>query len=191
MANFDQEYFHTGIDIDYALGSATTLRVGLARYRLLYDERPARDLTGALLTTSPSQYYDYAGVELGMTRQLGRAVALEVDYSRVERTDRFVGYYDYTRDALRLRATFKPSDRFDIAVGAVARSYDYPRAFAFHASAAGPRELEELGAELTGEFRVTRRLALYASLDTLEVTSTDLRAEHSRSRTTLGVEWRR
>jgi hypothetical protein len=191
VANFDQEYFYTGIDIDYALSSAMTLHVGLVRYRLLYDDRPARDLDGALLTTNPSQYYDYVGAQFGLTRELGRAVALEFDYSRVERTDRFVGYYDYVRDAVRLRAKFRPTERFDLALGAVARSYDYPRAFAFHLAAAGPRELEELGAELTAEFRATPRLAIFAALDTLDVTSTDLRAEHARTRTTLGVEWRR
>lgn len=191
VANFDQEYFYTGVDIGYAFSDAMTFEVGLARYRLLYDERPARDLTGALLTTNPSQYNDYVGVQLGMRRQLGRAVALEAEYSRVERTDRFVGYYDYTRDTLRLRAAFRPSERFDIALGAVGRSYEYPRAFAFHVAAGGARELEEFGAELTAEFRITRRLALSAALDTLDVTSTDSRAEHARTRTTLGVEWRR
>jgi hypothetical protein len=191
VANFDQEYFYTGVDIDYSLGSATTLRFGLVRYRLLYDDRPARDLAGALLTTNPAQYYDYAGAQLGLTRALGSAISLELDYSRVERTDRFVGYYDYSRDALRVRARFKPMDRFDMAIGVVARSYDYPRAFAFHAAAAGARELKEMGAELTAEYRATRRLALFAAIDTLDVTSTDLRAEHSRVRTTFGVEWRR
>lgn len=191
VANFDQDYFYTGIDIDYALRSATTLRFGFARYRVLYDERPARDLTGALLTSNPAQYYDYAGAQVGVTQALGRAVSLEFDYSRVERTDRFVGYYDYSRDALRLRARFAPTDRFEMALGVVARNYDYPRAFAFHVESAGARELEEVGAELTAEYRATRRLALFATIDTLEVTSTDLRAEYSRARTTLGVEWRR
>jgi hypothetical protein len=126
-----------------------------------------------------------------VTQALGSAISLEFDYSRVERTDRFVGYYDYSRDALRVRIRFKPMDRFDIALGVMARSYDYPRAFAFHTAGGGARELEEVGAELTAEYRATRRLALFAGIDTLDVTSTDLRAEHARVRTTLGVEWRR
>jgi hypothetical protein len=53
------------------------------------------------------------------------------------------------------------------------------------------RELDELGAELKAEYRVTRRLALWAELSTLDVTSRDARAEYARTQTVLGAEWRR
>jgi hypothetical protein len=191
VANFDHDFFYTGVDIDYALGDLTTLRFGLRQYRTPYDDRPARDLTGALLDTNPAQRYDHRGVQVGVTRQLGRAVELEADYLRLERVDEFVGYYDYTQDVLRLRARFRPAPRFDLALSALARSYDYPRAFAFHVPAAGRRELEELGLELEAEFRISQRLALVAELDSLDVTSTDARAQYVRTRSMLGVEWRR
>lgn len=191
VANFDHDFYYTGVDIDYALRDATTLRFGFRQYRALYDDRPARDLTGALLDTNPAQRYDHRGVQLGVTRRLGRAVELDADYLRLERIDEFVGYYDYTLDVLRLRAAFRPTPRFDVALSALARSYDYPRAFAFHVPAAGARELEELGLKLEAEFRITRRLALVAELDSLDVTSTDARAEYLRTQSMLGVEWRR
>jgi hypothetical protein len=191
VANFDQDFFSTGVDIDYAWSDLMTLHAGLRQYRTSYDERPARDLTGALLDTNPPQEYAHLGVQLGVTRELGAAVELRADYLRLERTDGFVGYYDYTQDVLRVGFGFAPTPRFDIALHAVGRSYDYPRAFAFHVAAGGAREITERSFELEAEFRVTRRLALWAELDSAEVISTDARAEYARTRAMLGVEWRR
>ena len=191
VANFDHDFFYTGVDVDYALRDVTTLRFGLRQYRTLYDDRPARDLTGALLDTNPAQRYNHRGVQIGVTRRLGRAIELDADYLLLERLDEFAGYYDYTLDVLRIRAAFRPTPRFDVALSALARRYDYPRAFAFHVPAAGARELEELGVRLEAEFRITRRLALVAELDSLDVTSTDARAEYLRTRSMLGVEWRK
>lgn len=191
VANFDHDFFYTRVDIDYALRELTTLRFGFRQYRTLYDDRPARDLTGALLDTSPAQRYDHRGLQVGATRRLGRAAELEADYFRLERVDEFVGYYDYTQDVLRLGAVFHPGPRFNIALSALARSYDYPRAFAYHVPAGGPRELDELGVRLEAELRITRHLALVAELDSLDVTSTDARAEYLRTQSMLGVEWRK
>jgi hypothetical protein len=191
VANFDHEYFYTAVDIDYELGDAMKLRAGLRQYRRVYDARPARDLTGALVTTNPPQEYGYVGLQLGVTRELGSAIELDADYMRVERVDEFLGYYDYTLDVVRLGARFHAGSRFDLTLAGVARRYDYPRAFAFNVAAGGARELEELGAELAAEFRVTRRLALWGELNTQDVTSTDARAEYARTRAAIGVEWRR
>jgi hypothetical protein len=191
VANYDQEYYFTGVNIDYDFTEAMNLSFGLSRYRRIYDERPARDLTGALLPTNPAQQYDYRGLQIGVTRQVGRAIEVGLDYLKLDRIDEFLGYYDYTQDVLRMRATFRPGPRFELSLAAVARTYDFPNAFAFNVTAGGPRELEELGAELRAEYRITPRLALWAELRTLDVTSTDARAQYARAQTMLGAEWRR
>jgi len=191
VANFDHDYFFTAVDVDYDLSAVMTLRASVRRYQRLYDDRPARDLTGALLATNPAQEYVYSGVQVGVSRQMGRTVALDADYLRLDRSDEFLGYYDYVQDVLRVRATFRPNARFDWWLAAVARSYDYPNAFAFNVPAGGPRELEELGAELHGNFHLKHGLTLSAWLDTFDATSTDARAAYTRARAVLGVEWRR
>ena len=151
----------------------------------------ARSSGGPSVTPARSAPLRPFGVQLGVTRQLGAAVELEADYLRLERTDEFLGYYDYIQDVLRLGAAFRPTPRFDIELKAVARTYDYPNAFAFHVAAGGPRELEELGLSLEAEFRMTRRLTLSAAVDSFDVTSTDARAEYLRTQSMLGVEWRK
>ena len=191
VANFDHDFFYTGVDIDYDFSDVMTLRFGLRQYRTVYDERPARDLTGALLDTNPAQKYAHRGVQIGLARRLGRAVELEADYLRLDRTDEFLGYYDYTQDVLRVRFGFSPTPRLRVALSALARVYDYPSAFAYHVAAGGARELEEIGITLEAEYRFTPRLALEAELDSLDVTSTDGRAAYLRTQAMLGVEWRR
>jgi tetratricopeptide (TPR) repeat protein len=191
VANFDHDFFYTGVDIDYDFSDVMALRFGVRRYRAVYDERPARDLTGELLDTNPAQEYDYRGLELGLARRLGRAVELEADYLRLERTDEFVGYYDYTQDVLKVGFQFEPTPRARLALAVLGRSYDYPNAFAYHVAAGGARELEEVGITLEAEYRFTSRLALKAELDSLDVTSTDARAAYLRTRAMIGVEWRK
>jgi hypothetical protein len=191
VANYDQDVYYTGVDIDYDFSDVMALHFGLSQYRTVYDERPARDLTGTLLDTNPPQEYSHSGMQLGITRQLGRAVEIGADYLVVERIDEFLGYYDYTQDVLRLRVGFKPTPRFDIDLAALARTYDYPNAFAFHVAAGGARELEETGIALEGAYRITPRLTLWAEVDSLDVTSTDARAAYARNKAMLGVEWRK
>jgi hypothetical protein len=130
-------------------------------------------------------------VQLGLARRLGRAVELEADYSRVDRTDEFLGYYDYTQDVLRVGLGFIPTPRLRLALSALGRSYDYPNAFAYHVAAGGARELEELTLAVEAEYWLTPRLALKAEIDSVDVTSTDARAAYRRSQAMLGVEWRR
>jgi len=191
VANFDHDFFYTAVDVDYDFSEVMTLRFGVRKYRTTYDDRPARDLTGALLDTNPAQEYDYAGLQLGLERQLGRAVALEADYLRLDRTDGFVGYYDYTQDVLRVGFGFHPAPRFDLKLAALARSYDYPNAFAYHVAAGGARELEEAGVTLEAHYRIKPHFTLRAELASLDVTSTDARAAYLRTQAMLGVEWRK
>jgi tetratricopeptide (TPR) repeat protein len=191
VANFDHDFFYTGVDVGYDFSDVMTLRFGVRQYRTVYDDRPARDLTGVLLDTNPAQHYAHWGLQLGFARRLGRAVMLEGEYLRLDRTDEFLGYYDYTQDVLRLGLGFSPTPQFDVALSALGRSFDYPNAFAYHVTAGGARELEEVGIALDVEYRFTPQLKLTAELDALDVTSTDARAAHLRTQAMLGIEWRR
>ena len=191
VASYGHDYLHGTLSIDYALNEATSLSLGLRKYRRDYDERPAYDLNGDLFTTNPAQRYAYEGVQLGLERRFGRAIELDADLLRLDRRDEFVGYNDYTQDVLRLRAVFRPGSRFRLSLAATARSYDYPRALAFNEPAAGPRELDAATADVTAEFRATRHLSIWAQAMVTDVTSTDARSAYARSQTVLGAQWRR
>jgi hypothetical protein len=110
---------------------------------------------------------------------------------RLDRTDLFAGYNDYVQDIVGLRAVYRPQRRFALSLGATSRVYDYPNAFAFNDPATGPKELDGLDTALLAEFHVTSTLAVSLELASTDVTSTDSRAEYSRTQTVVGVTWRR
>ena len=111
---------------------------------------------------------------------------------RLERTDEFLGYYDYTQDVLRVRFGFQPTRalrhlarrRSRAATTTRARSRSTWRRAALASS-------RRSGSSLEAEYRVTPRFALWAELDSLDVTSTDARAAYLRTQAMLGVEWRK
>ena len=191
VRGYDHDYVRGVVSIDYKLRPATSVSVRLRNYWRDYDERLAYDSSGALLTTNPALQYVYQGVQLGVAQRFGRVVELDADFLRLERTDMFEGYDDYSQDAVLLRAVFRPGTRFKLLLSAVGRSYDYPRAFAFNDPAGGPLTLDAASAELAAEFQATRKLSIFAEIAVTDVTSTDSRIEYARTRTLLGARWRR
>jgi tetratricopeptide (TPR) repeat protein len=191
LASYDQELYRVGASISYEINDATAVSFGMHSSRTLYDERSSRDLDGDLLSDNDPLEYGYAGVELTATRRLFDALELELKYLRLDRTDVFLGYNDYTRDIVGLHAVYRPHRRFLLSLGATSEVYDYPNAFAFNEPAAGPKELEASETELLAEFQITSTLAVSVELATTDVTSTDARAEYSRTQTVVGVTWRR
>jgi tetratricopeptide (TPR) repeat protein len=191
VTNYDNELYFVKASVGYELNDATALSFGLSSYRRAYDQRLARDLGGVLLSTNAALEYDYQGVELGVRRRLLEFIDLEFDYRRLDRTDQFLGYNDYTQDVIGLHAVFRPNGRFLLSLGATSRVYDYVNAFAFNEPAAGPKELEDLSGELFAEFHLTKSWSISARMAISDVTSTDTRAEYSRAQTALGLTWRR
>ena len=190
VAGYDHDYLHGVVSVDYDLRPATTLRFGVRNYQRNYDTRLAYDLNGDLLTTSPALRYSYQGVQLGVAQRFQR-IELDADLSRLDRTDAFEGYGDYAQAALLVRAIFHPGTRFRLSLSVVARSYDYPRAFAFNDPAGGPLMLDSTGAQVAAEFRATRKLSVFAEVGVTDVTSTDARITYARMQSQLGVRWRR
>lgn len=190
VASYDQEigWLHTTLGYDF--GGATRVKVGLRRYRRAFDERPARDLSGSITDVSPALSYDYDGVELGVERWFTRAFLLQIEGLHLRRSDRFEGYDDYNQTAVEVAATFRPGSRFEATLAAVSRTYDYPNAFAFDSEGAGPKETEHQGFDVALAYRFNERLSFWIEVEAFEVTSTDLRAEHQRTRSGAGVRWR-
>jgi hypothetical protein len=190
VPNFDNELYLGELFVRYALGDATTLSLELPRYRRVFDEYRARDLTGDMLSANAPLEYKYSGTGIGLDRRFGERIDLAFTYLRLTRVDGFAGYADYTQDVVTLRASFRPTSRFFLALGATSRVYDYANAFAYNEPAAGAKELEDLTGELRAEYRVSERWSVSADLATQDVTSTDERAAYSRARTVIGAAWR-
>lgn len=191
ITNLDQESFVAGVHIGYRLTESTRLGLRLRGYGRSYDSRRARDLDGLLLSANPTLRYTYQTAELGVEQRLSTRARIDFDLIRTEREDGFVGYADYSQNAARLAVRFQPNRKLRLAIAAVSRAYEYPNAFAFNVIAGGPRELDWLSAELNFEYRFTPAISLWAELEIRDVAATDLRVNYDRTRSMLGVRWRR
>ena len=92
-------------------------------------------------------------------------------------TDRFQGYYDYTRDWIGLSAVWRPTGPFRLNVSTRYRKYDYANAFVFNDPAGGARDLDILDASLRAQYRITKRWSLWGEFEMRDQSSSDPRAD--------------
>lgn len=189
--SYDHDLYFARGWVEYRFSDRMGLSASLRQYRRAYDQRAARDLNGALLSTNPRLLFRYDGIQIGIERKLAAALTLGFDYQRLDRTDAFVGYDDYTRDIYRLSLDYRPTTRMRVYTRVFTGGYDYPRAFAFNTPAGGPRTLDRLDGFARVEYRLRRNLWLWGELEVDDVASSDTRADYSRTRTAIGAMWRR
>jgi hypothetical protein len=190
IASYDTDLYLFKVRASYAFSERTSMRAALHSYRREAAERQSRDLTGTLLSTYPPLDYAYQGVELGVTQRVLSWMSLDVSYMRLDRTDQFQGYMNYTQDIIGARVVMRPSKRWTISAGLTQRSYDYENAFAFNVPAAGPKTLDDSVADLGVNFDVMKSLSVSVDFASTDVTSSDPRAAYTRERSLIGVVWR-
>jgi len=166
------------------------MRAALHSYKRQAAERQSRDIDGTLLSTYPPLDYSYQGVELGVTQRVLGWMSLDFSYMRLDRTDAFQGYMNYTQDIIGARVVMRPAKRWTISAGLTQRSYDYQNAFAFNDPAAGPKTLDDSIADLAVNVDVLKSLSVSVDLASTDVTSSDPRAAYTRQRSLVGVVWR-
>ena len=108
---------------------------------------------------------------------------------RTERTDKYVGYNNYTRDSVGLEFHWAPGYRFDLEASGTYRLYDYPNAFAFHEPLAGRKIQESAQVGIIGSYQMTRHLSLVGEIRYRETVSNDTRIQYERNRYALSILW--
>jgi len=190
VASYDTDLYLFKLRASYAFSDRTSMRAAVHSYRRQAAERQSRDIDGTLLSTYPPLDYAYQGVELGVTQRVLRWMSLDFSYMRLDRTDGFEGYMNYTQDIIGARVVMRPSKRWTVSAGLTQRSYDYPNAYAFNDPTAGPKTLDDSVADLSVNFDVLKSLSVSVDLASTDVTSSDPRAAYTRQRSMLGVVWR-
>ncbi len=190
VPEYDHEYFVFGANLQYKFTRTSLLRLSLEKYSRRYGDRPSFDLDGNQLVTAPTVRYDYLEAGLTARQRITRSMWFGFNYSRTERTDRYLGYNDYGLDQFGFDWHWRAGQRFRFEFDGYYRSYDYPNAFAFNNPAAGIKTLEAVHGKLIAEFRVTPHLSIAADAVYREKESTDARIAYDRLLFSLGVTWR-
>jgi len=189
VPEYDHEYFLFGTNLQYKFAPVSLLRLTVDKSSRRYGDRPAYDLNGQLLITNPDLRYDYLEIGLLARQRITRNMWFGFGYEITDRTDRYLGYNDYSRDSYGFEFHWSPGRRFDLELNGHYRIYDYPNAFAFHNPVSGPKTLETADGELIASYRITRRLSLVAEFEYREVASTDIRIAYERKMYSIGFVW--
>jgi hypothetical protein len=189
LPQYDHEYFRARLYGQYKFTKSSLLRLTGEYYTRRYSGRVSRDLDGQQRIGNPNIRYDYVALALRVRQRIMDSMWIGIDASRTQRTDRYVGYFDYTRDSAGLEFHWSPGYRFDLEASGVYSRYDFPNAFAFHNPAQGERTQESLLARALVSYRVKPRLSIFVEARHKETVSTDIRIQYDRTQYILGVRW--
>ena len=189
LPEYDHEYFLASTFGQYRFTPSSLLRLTASYYSRRFGDRPSYDLDGRQRPGNPAMRYDYVSLAARARQRITDSMWFGFDVERTERTDQYVGYYDYTRDSFAFEFRWSPGERFDVDLRTEYRLYDYPNAFAFHNATAGRRTQETLMTGLLASYRITRNLSIVLDGRFEETVSNDFRIQYDRSRFSLGVLW--
>jgi tetratricopeptide (TPR) repeat protein len=188
-SQYDHEYFRTRVFAQYKFASSSLLRLGAEYYTRRFSDRPSYDLDGQQRIGNPNIRYDYVAAGLRARQRITEDMWVGFDVRRTQRTDEYVGYFDYTRDSFGMEYHWSPGYRFDLEIGGTYDLYDFPNAFAFHEPAQGVRTQESLRARMRASYRLKRHLSLFLEARHKETVSNDIRIQYDRSQYMIGVRW--
>jgi len=190
VPEYDHQFYAARLYGQYKFTPRSLFRVTAEYYSRRFGDRPSYDLDGQQRIGNPGIRYDYLAVGLRARHRLADSLWFGVDVEHTERTDQYVGYYDYSRDSIGAELHWSPGLRFELEGSAVYNLYDFPNAFAFHEPALARRTQESLDATLEARFHVTAHLSIVAEARHREVVSNDIRIQYDRTRYLIGVRWR-
>lgn len=189
VPEYDHEYLYARLYGQYRFTRTSLLRITGEYYSRRFGDRPSYDLDGRQRIGNPAIRYDYVALGLRARQRITGDMWFGFDVERTERTDQYVGYYDYTRDSFSAEFHWSPGTRFDFDVTSVYSLYDYPNAFAFHEPTLPRRTQESLDATFRARYHFTPHLSLVAEAVHRQVVSNDIRIQYERNRFSLGIRW--
>jgi tetratricopeptide (TPR) repeat protein len=189
VSEYDHEFFAARLYGQYKFTRTSLLRITGEYYSRRFGDRPSFDLDGQQRVGNPGIRYDYVALGLRARQRITDDMWFGFDVERTERTDQYVGYYDYTRDSFGVDFHWSPVPRLDLDASGVYNLYDYPNAFAFHEPTLPRRTQESLDATFRVRYHFTPHLSVVAEAVHREVVSNDIRIQYERTRYLVGIRW--
>lgn len=192
---WDHSYFIVGGDARFPIGNRTSLKLGYDFSIRDFDSRPSHSANGALTRANPTVTYLYHSPAVTLSHRFSKAFVTFLSYEFTFRQDTFVGYNDYTRHKLKLRAIFKPSKDVKLRLVTSYRKRDYDNAFAFDNPAAGigSKNFDIYTVNARGEFKLgflpSNHWALWGEADYRNQASGDIRYDYDRTKILGGIQW--
>lgn len=191
LPEYDHEYFEVGGILQYRFTPTALARLTLEKSSRIFGDRPSFELDGSQAITNPAVRYDYLEAGVTARQRVGDSMWFGFGYRHTERSDRYVGYNDFSREQFEIDFRWRAAGRLQLEAGGYYRIYDFPNAYAFHNPVAGPKTLESLGAHALVSYAISRSLSIDLKAQSYEAVSTDARIQYDRVHYSLGVTWQR
>ncbi len=191
VPEYDHEYLNFGFHTQFRFTETSLLRLELEGESRTFGDRPSYDLDGRQRLGNPSVEYQYLTGSVTARQKITRHAWFGVSFARTERTDEYIGYYDYTRDSFHAEIQWAPTRRLKLEASARYSIYDYPNAFAFNDDNLSRRTLETLHGRFEGTWRITDSLRLIGDVRVRESSSNDARIEYDQTAFSLSLRWSR
>ncbi|MGD8939205.1 MAG: hypothetical protein PVJ72_07490 [Gammaproteobacteria bacterium] len=193
VSQYDHTYFLLGGDVKYQIAKPTKLTLGYKYYTYDYDERPSRNEDGRLTTNrqpNPPREYEYNKFDITLRHRINNAWLTYLDYERKTRTDKYVGYDNYTKDLFKVRVHYEINKNNKIKLSYAYWERDYPNAFAFDNREVGiAKQYDGTDLNVSATTKLDKNKAIVVDFEYVDENTTDLRYDYDRYRAFVSFQW--
>jgi hypothetical protein len=190
VSQYDHTYYRLGGDVKYQVAKPTKLTVGYKFYVYDYDERPSRDSNGNLFLSNPTRKYEYNVFDVTVRHRFSKAWLAYIDYERKTRTDKYVGYDNYTKDLFKLRLHYAINKNNKIKVSLDYWERNYPNAFAFDNDVIGiQKKYDGTDFKVSSTTKLDKNKSIVVDFKYVDENTTDLRYDYDRYKAFVSFQW--
>jgi hypothetical protein len=190
VSQYDHTYYRLGGDLKYQVAKPTKVSFGYKFYVYDYDERPSRDANGNLFRSNPTRKYEYNVFDVTVRHRLSKSWLTYFDYERKTRSDKYVGYDNYTKDLLKLRLHYEINKNNKIKITLDYWERDYPNAYAFDNDAINiQKKYDGTDLKVSSTTKLDENKAIVAEFKYVDENSTDLRYDYDRYKAFVSFQW--
>lgn len=196
LDSYDHDRLEASAELMWRMAKNARLYLEYAHEVRDYTDRHARSLDGDDPDANPLLEYTYHRFMTTLRVKPLRPWTVELRWRRGDRSDGFLDYNAYDRDAYRLRSTVK-TDRTQWRLTAESGERDFERAFIFdepvNPMTGQPNPIksqEVVDLELDVRFSWKKHLRPLVRIDFVDQESADPRFAYTRTRGIVGLEFR-
>lgn len=189
VSQYDKTAYEVGAGLSYRLERGTKARIGVKYDVSTFKERSPHELDGSLNATGEKTKYKVLVIEAGIKKALSDTVLFYLDYTASNRTDDYVGYYDYNKGDITAKLVF--DNKKDLRIKARVKSWkrEYDNALAFDTPGQKKLDYKYLKVGIDSEYNVDEKLSLWVDFEHLKQDTTDLRYKYNRNQVMVGLEY--
>ncbi|MDH4121515.1 MAG: hypothetical protein OEV94_07415 [Deltaproteobacteria bacterium] len=185
------EYDHTVLDlkgaVEFELSDDNDLTLELGLESDQFTVKSARDLSAA--SNGPPLRYDFLKFKSTWHSKWSKSFSSFLDLAHEDRTDTYMGYFNYARNDAKIRMIFQASDDLKIRFTYLTWTRSYPNAFAFDVPGNPHTQYDVQALSLKAEYQASDDFSYGVEIKSHDQKTNDLRYNYTKSNVELSATW--